>query len=416
MNTKAHAPTDVPPVPPSAKRWVILGLLFLAGVLNYVDRNVLSILAPTIQEDIGISDAQYAHVLSAFLVTYTIAYLFSGRIVDWLGSRLSMTLFISWWSLSNALTGLARGPLSMGAFRSMLGLGEAGGWIASPKAVQEWFPPSERGMGVGIYSMGGSIGAMVAPLIVIPIAMASSWHWAFVITGAIGFVWLVPWLLLNRNATYADPPDAPKPHEGSELALWGKVLKQRAVWLFMIARLLTDSVWYFYLFWMPKYLHTARGLTQEELKIMWVVFLMADIGSVAGGFTSGRPVKRGIHAPAARLWLMLATAVIVPISPLVPLVPSAAMAIALGSIIAMAHASWLSNITALIVDIIPKPIMATTFGVIAAGSALGGIAMNEVVSAMVNHFSYTPCFFIMAVMHPVAIALLWQFRRKETQI
>jgi len=414
--TQHSSPVDAPVAPPSRKRWIILGLLFLAAVLNYVDRSVLSILAPTIQADIGIDDHQYSRILSAFLVTYTLAYLFSGRIVDWFGSRLSMTLFIGWWSLSNALTALARGPFSMGAFRASLGLGEAGGWIASPKAVQEWFPPSERGMGVGIYSMGGSIGAMVAPLLVIPIAASYSWHWAFVITGGLGFIWLVPWLLLNRNATYADPAHAPKPHKGSEWALWKAVLRQRAVWFFMIARLLTDAVWYFYLFWMPKYLHTARGLLQEELKIMWVVFLMADIGFVAGGFLSGRLLKRGIHAPAARLWLMLVTAIIVPLSPLVPLVPTAAIAIALGSVIAMAHASWLSNITALIVDIVPKPIMATTFGVIAAGSALGGIFMNEIVSALVEKFSYTPCFFIMALMHPIGIALLWQFRSKATQV
>jgi len=407
---------DAPSAPPSPRRWIILGLLFLAAVLNYVDRNVLSILAPTIQADLGINDQQYSHILSAFLVTYTIAYLCSGRIVDWLGSRVSMMLFIGWWSLSNAATALARGPLSMTSFRSLLGLGEAGGWIASPKAIQEWFPPAERGMGVGVYSMGGSIGAMVAPLIVIPIAMAHSWRWAFVITGAVGFVWLVPWVLLNRNATYADPVQASKSHKASEWALWKRVLQQKPVWFLMVARLLTDAVWYFYLFWMPKYLHDARGMSQEDLKIMWVVFLMADFGFVLGGFLSGRLLKRGIHAPAARLWLMLATALIVPLSPLIPLVPSTAVAITIGSLVAMAHASWLSNITALIVDIIPKPIMATTFGVVAAGSAFGGIFMNEIVSALVQKYTYTPCFIIMASMHPVGIALLWQFRNQRTQV
>ena len=167
---------------------------------------------------------------------------------------------------------------------------------------------------------------------------------------------------------------------------------------------------------MPKYLHDARGLSQEDLKIMWVVFLMADIGFVFGGVLSGRLLKRGVNAPAARLWLMLATAIIIPLSPLVAIVPSTAIAIAIGSIIAMAHASWLSNVTALIVDIIPQRIMATTFGVIAAGSAVGGIFMNELVSWMVRDFSYTPVFFVMALMHPIGIALLWQFRRATPQI
>jgi len=400
---------------PSRKRWFILGLLFVAAILNYIDRNVLAILAPTIQKDIGIDDTQYSRILSAFLATYTIAYFFSGRIVDKLGCRLSMALFMTWWSVSNALTGLARGPVSMGFFRALLGLGEAGGWTASPKAIQEWFPATERGLGVGVYAMGGSIGAMLAPLIVIPIAAASSWHWAFVVTGSVGLVWLIPWMILYRDATYVEPKIAEKDSAESEWALWSSVLKQEAVWRFMLARLLTDSVWYFYLFWMPKYLHDDRGLSQEDIKIMWVVFLMADVGFVLGGFVSGKLIKRGMSPPAARLWLMLASAVLVPLSPLVALSSSTAVAIAVASIVAMAHCSWLSNQTALIVDIIPRRVMATTFGVVAAGSALGGMLMNEVVSGTVEAYSYTPCFFLMAIMHPIAIALLWRYRRSAVQ-
>lgn len=400
---------------PSGRRWIIVGLLFLAAVLNYIDRNVLSILAPTIQKELGVSDAQYAHVLSAFLAAYTVAYLFSGRIVDWLGSRLSMALFLGWWSVSNALTGLARGPVSLGAFRALLGLGEAGGWTASPKAVQEWFPPAERGMAVGIYSMGSSIGATVAPLVVIPLAVAWGWQWAFVVTGSMGILWLGPWLWLNRRPTYAVAEPVPRAEKEAEWALWKSVLRQPAVWMFMLARLFTDAVWYFYLFWMPKYLHEARGLTQDDLKVLWVIFLAADIGFVGGGFLSGRLIKRKVPVAAARLWLMLATALITPLSPLVALAPGAGLAIALAALIALAHASWLSNLSALIVDIIPKRIMATTFGVIAAGSAVGGMAMNEVVSWMVRDFSYTPCFFIMAFMHPIGIILLWRLRRQPAQ-
>lgn len=407
--------TDAPEKAPSWKRWLILGLLFVAAVLNYIDRNVLSILAPTIQADIGIDDTQYSRVLSAFLATYTIAYIFSGRIVDKLGSRLSMALFIGWWSLSNALTALARGPYSMGFYRSLLGLGEAGGWTASPKAIQEWFPTSERGMGVGVYSMGSSIGAMVAPLIVIPIATQTSWHWAFVITGAIGLVWLAPWLVFNRNPTYAKPVVSQAVTADSELEVWTSVLKQGAVWRFMAARMLTDPLWYFYLSWMPKYLHDDRGLEQKDLWVMSVIFLVADIGFVMGGFLSGGLMKRGVKAPAARLWLMLAAAAIIPLSPFVALSPTTAGAIAIASLIAMAHCAWLSNLTALVVDIIPSRIMATTFGVIAAGSSLGGILMNELVSGTIKDYSYTPCFFVMALMHPLAIALLWSYRRSEVQ-
>jgi ACS family hexuronate transporter-like MFS transporter len=406
-----RSPETAAEAAPSAKRWVILGLLFFAAVLNYVDRNVLALLAPTIQKDLGINDTEYARVLSAFLATYTVAYALSGRIVDRLGSRLSMAIFVGWWSLSNALTGLARGAVSMGFYRALLGLGEAGCWTASPKAVQEWFPTSERGMGVGVYSMGGTVGAMVAPLIVIPVATAYSWHWAFVVTGVAGFVWLVPWVLLNRNPTYAAPTEPDPTEAASEVALWSSVLKQPAVWRFMLARLLTDSVWYFYLFWLPKYLHDARGLSQDNLKIMWVIFLMADIGFLLGGYLSGRLIRSGSSAPAARLWTMLASVALVPLSPLVALLPSTTGAIAVASIIALAHCAWMSNLTTLVVDIVPSRIMATTFGVISAGSAIGGMLMNEMVAATVQTYSYTPCFVLMAFMHPIAITLLWRYRR-----
>jgi ACS family hexuronate transporter-like MFS transporter len=175
----------------------------------------------------------------------------------------------------------------------------------------------------------------------------------------------------------------------------------------MLARLLTDSFWYFYLFWFPKYLHDDRGLTQYGLKIMWVVFLMADIGFLLGGYLSGRMIRGGASATSARLWTMLAAALLVPLSPLVAYAPSAEMAIAVASVVALAHCAWMSNLTALVVDVVPPRIMATTFGVISAGSAMGGILMNELVAASVKTYSSTPCFVLVAVMHPVAITLLW---------
>jgi ACS family hexuronate transporter-like MFS transporter len=394
-------------------RWGIALLLFLAAILNYIDRNVLAILAPTVQHDLGISDDGYAGILNVFLVAYTVSYVLSGRVVDRIGSRLGFALFLGWWSLANALTAAAKGPLSMAAFRGMLGLGEAGGWTASPKVVQEWFPPSERGVAVGIYSMGGSIGATIAPLLVIPVALHYSWHWAFIITGAAGFMWVAAWLLVARRPpVQAGRSDAGKTESG--WAFWRSLLSQRMVWVFMLARLLTDAVWYFYLFWMPKYLHSVRGLDQEALKIMWVVFLAADLGFLGGGFISGRLIKTGMKPPGARLWVMMFAALVVPVSPLVALVPSAGLAIGLGALVAFAHAMWLSNISALIVDIVPPRIMATTFGIIAGGSALGGIAMNSLVSWFVRDFSYTPVFVVMAFMHPAAILLLWRYRKTAT--
>jgi MFS transporter, ACS family, hexuronate transporter len=179
-------------------RWVIGVLLLLASILNYVDRQALSILAPTIQKELHITDGQYANIISAFLVAYTLAFLLSGRIADLLGTRVGLALFVGWWSLANALTGLARGAFSMGVCRFFLGLGEAGGYTASPKVVAEWFPPKERGIAVGLYSVGGAVGATIAPLLVVGLASRFGWQSVFVVTGLMGFVFVAVWLLLFR--------------------------------------------------------------------------------------------------------------------------------------------------------------------------------------------------------------------------
>jgi ACS family hexuronate transporter-like MFS transporter len=394
--------------PVSPLRWVIITLLFLAAVLNYIDRSVLAILAPTIQKSLGISNERYAHVNDGFLIFYAIAYLVSGRVVEKLGTRISMALFIGFWSAANALTGFARSALSLSVFRSLLGLGEAGGWTASPAAVAEWFPAKERALATGLYSIGGTIGSTVAPLLVIATAGRFGWQAAFVSTGLLGFVWLIPWLILYRprRAATIDIASAAIPLERpTERQLWSIVIRQPNAWRLMGARLLTDSVWFFFLFWMPKYLHDARGVSQTGLSIMWKIFLAADIGFIAGGFFSDRLVARGATPVAGRIWVLFASAVLIPCIVFVPLAPTLRLTLAAAMIVAFAHCMWLSNLTALVIDLIPRPIMATTFGLIAAGSAVGGIVMNDLVAWAVGHYSYDRCFYVMAFMHPLAAVL-----------
>ncbi len=445
-------------------RWLIAAALLMAAVLNYLDRSVLGLLIKPIQKDLGISDDQYANILNFFLVAYTLAYLFSGRVVDKLGVRLSLAIFVGWWSVSNALTGMAQGFKSLAGFRFMLGLGEAGGFTASPKAVSEWFPASERAIAVGIYSVGGALGGVIAPLMVPLIAGAdgSNWRWVFAISPVLAGTWLVFWLWLYRppekhpmitakeleylrdHLRQADDA-AEKPKE-SEWTLWKGVFRERTVWRLMIARMLTDPVWYFYQFWMPKYLQEVRGLNQKEVSIMWMIFVAADLGFILGGLLSGVLVKRGQNPPAARLWIMLVSACLVPLSFFVPAMQSVGAVIAIGMCVAYAHTQWLGNMTSLVVDIMPKRILATSFGVIAAGSALGGIFMNKLVAWFIspapfvmwqsirdfsmncwnqggmdglvlwinNHRSYSHLFYIMAIVHPLALALIWSLRKKPS--
>jgi ACS family hexuronate transporter-like MFS transporter len=440
-------------------RWWIVVLVFLAAVLNYVDRQTLSALAPTIQADLGMDDREYANILNLFLVAYTLAYLVSGKLVDRLGTRAGTALFVVWWSLANGVTAWAQGLRSMGGCRFMLGLGEAGIWPAASKAVSEWFPARERALAIGIYTMGATIGATLAPHLVIPLATydyagkmpfvqslfghGAGWRVAFLITGLAGFLWLIPWLLFYRK------PRESKLLTDSELALiedgeappvereagwsWGQVLSFRPLWLLLLGRLLTDPVWYFYQFWFAKYLSSERGLDQKSLTITWVVYAAAGIGSLAGGWFSGALVKKGSSPVAARLWIMLASACLMPVSAFIAKAADLPMTMTLTVCAVFAALAWLINISAIVVDVVPKHSVGTVFSVVAAGSTLGGIAMNMIVAAMVSGPSlkpagfldqafktlfgpliaavegkgYQPWFLAMAFLHPLALLLLW---------
>jgi MFS transporter, ACS family, hexuronate transporter len=464
--TQAPATTDAPPKPSGFRlpglRWWIVGLLFGAAVLNYVDRQTLSALAPTIQSDLAMDDREYANIVNIFLVAYTIAYLVSGRIADKIGTRASMVLFVTWWSVANMLTAAARGTTSLGAYRFLLGLGEAGVWPAASKAVSEWFPARERALAIGFYTMGATIGATVAPYLVIPLAthayhetmpavagwlgQGTGWRIAFIITGAAGLLWLIPWLwfyhkprenrfittdelkLIEDSAAAENPADSAVENAWS----WKRVFLFRGTWLLLLARLITDPVWYFYQFWFPKYLSADRHLSQEQLKITWIVYAGAGVGSLLGGWLSGLLVKRGLAPASSRLWVMLGCACIMPLSPFIARATGLDLTMTLTLCTVLASLAWLINISSLVVDVVPKHSLGTVFSVVATGSTIGGIIMNMIVATMVSGPSTKPAgfldqaiksvfgpllemvqghgyaqwFLIMAFLHPVAWLLL----------
>ncbi len=442
-------------------RWWVVALLFGAAVLNYIDRQTLSALAPTIQADLAMNDRAYANVVNIFLVAYTIAYLVSGRIADKLGTRTSMALFVAWWSVANMLTAAAHGARSLGGFRFLLGLGEAGVWPAACKAVSEWFPARERALAIGIYTMGATIGATLAPYVVIPLATCdypqqfpmistwlgggAGWRIAFILTGAAGLVWLIPWLWWYRqpdNSKLITPGELEmlKQSSAAETAsgettapwTWGQVLAFRGTWLFLLGRLMTDPVWYFYQFWFPKYLSANRHLSQEQLKITWLVYGAAGVGSLLGGWLSGQLIKRQVAPVSSRFRVMLGCAVLMPLSALIASVAGLDLAMALTCITVAASLAWLINLTSLIVDVVPKHSLGTVFSVVAAGSTIGGILMNMVVARMVSDPAssaggfldqslqavlgplfrliegggYAQWFWVMAFLHPLAWLML----------
>ena len=406
-------------------RWWIVALIFGASVLNYVDRQALSILAPTIQKDLALSNEDYAAVLNWFLVAYTVALIVSGKIVDRFGVRFSLALFVGWWSISNILTGFARSAASLGACRFLLGLGEAGNWTAAPKAVSEWFPARERALAIGIYTLGATVGATLAPVLIIGLASWHSWQAAFIVTGSAGLVWLIPWLWLYRRPsehprlsteerTLIESGQAADQAAASAAApdwgKWHRVLLRRDVLLLIFARMLTDPVWYFFQFWFAKYLYDARGLDQKSLSVTWVVYLAADIGVLSGGWLSGLLIKRGTAPVRSRLGIMLACAVLVPLGAVIPHVDALWLVLAFGMVAVLAHLAWLINLSALVVDLVPRGSLAFAFGVIAAGSSLGGLMMNKAVGSLVTNTSYDPAFGFMLLLHPLAWLLAWQLR------
>jgi len=443
-------------------RWWIVVLLFVAAVLNYVDRQTLSALAPTIQKDLGMDDQAYANIINIFLIAYTIAYLISGRIADRIGTRASLFLYVSWWSIANMLTAAARGITSLGIFRFALGLGEAGIWPAASKAVSEWFPAKERALAIGIYTMGATIGATIAPYIVIPLATydyaanmpiianllghGTGWRLAFILTGIAGLFWIIPWMLIYRKPQQSKlitneelamiaadaAAETPENEHSNKVWSWKQVLMFRGTWLLLVSRLITDPVWYFYQFWFPKYLSNDRGLNQDQLKITWIIYAAAGVGSLLGGLISGRIIKKGATPVAGRMWVMLGCALIMPLSPFIARATGLNISMLLTVFTVIAALAWLINISSLVVDIVPKHSLGTVFSVVAAGSTLGGIVMNMIVAAMVTGPSkkaggfldqslhvvldpildlvqgngYVQWFLVMAFLHPVAWLIL----------
>ena len=400
-------------------RWWIIGLIFLASVLNYIDRQALSILAPTVQKDLGLTNRDYALVVNLFLVAYTISYIVSGRLVDKLGVRLSLALFIGWWSVANMLTAFSRSLGSLGVFRFLLGLGEAGNWTAAPKAVSEWFPARERGLAIGVYTLGATMGATLAPVLILALASWHNWQAAFVVTGAAGLLWLIPWLWLYRR-----PQEHPRvtaaelehlasdavAEKTADVAAWGDgraLFARRELWLLVAGRMLTDPVWYFFQFWFAKYLYEGRGLDQKSLSVTWVIFLAADMGALGGGWFSGLMVKRQVAPALSRLRVMLGCAALVPLAALIPFSGSLGLVLALGMIAVLAHMAWLINLSALVTDVVPRRSLATVFGLVAAGSTLGGIVMNQAVGQLVSGHSYDLAFYLMVGVHPLAWMILW---------
>jgi MFS transporter, ACS family, hexuronate transporter len=408
-------------------RWYIAALLFLSSVINYVDRQTLSVVAPSLTKQLHLSPVEYSNVLQAFLVTYTLMYLGSGFLVDRWGTRTSLARFMAFWSASNMLHAFARTAFQLGVFRALLGIGEPGNFMAGFKAISEWYPPREKAFVSGLLNGGAAVGAIIAAPLVVWIMVVFNWQTAFIATGALGFVWLVAWLMFYR---------LPEQHPwitGEELALVRagtglqpgepaavaiprrELLQKRQTWGLLLSRFISDPVWWFYLFWLPKYLVEERHFSIVHMGMLaWLPYLTADLGSFGGGIASGWLVKLGWEPLRARKVMLLPCALLMPLSLLIPS-SSAAVAMLIISVVTFSHMAWKTNLMTITNDIYPVGLIGSVSGIIAFGSGLGGTLFTSLTGQVVQHYSYTAIFAIMGFLHPASYLLVrWLVRTPLT--
>lgn len=396
-------------------RWRICALLFVAMSINYVDRQVLGVLAPELQRVIGWNEIQYSNIVNAFQGAYAIGLLLAGRFMDRVGTRLGYTLSISLWSAATIATSFVRTVTGFGIARSALGLGEAGSFPAALKTIAEWFPKKERALATGWFNSGTNIGAVVAPLTVPWLTLHYGWQSAFVVLGSASALWIVPWLLIYRHPRehprlsaaelayiQADPPDP------ETKVPWVQLIRYRQTWAFLIGKFMTDPIWWFVMFWFPKFLNTQHGLSLSALA--WplvVVYSMATVGSVGGGWLSNRFFKLGWSANRARKTPMLICALAV-----VPIVFAATtsqlwVAVGLVSLATAAHQGWSANIFTLPSDTFPRHAVGSVVGIGGFGGAIGGMVMSTLTGTILQRTgSYVPMFVISGSVYLVALLII----------
>ncbi|MCJ8164972.1 MFS transporter [Pontibacter sp. E15-1] len=364
-------------------RWVICALLFFATTINYIDRQVIGLLKPTLEAEFNWSELDYGYIIMFFSASYALGYIVFGSIIDKIGTKLGYSISVTVWSVAAMLHAAVRTTMGFGLVRGLLGLAESGNFPAAVKAVAEWFPKKERALATGIFNSGTSIGAVAAPLLVPWILGAYGWHEAFLITGALGFVWLIFWWLLyevpsrHKKLTaeeyaFIHIDNEPALTETSGSIKWSKLLRIRQTWVFIIGKVLTDPIWWFFLFWLPSYFATTFNLdlTKPSLPLA-VVYTATTFGSIGGGYLSSALIKRGWPVLKARKTTLLIVALVVLPIMTARYATDIWTAVAIISLAAAAHQAWSTNIFTIVSDIVPKKAVSSVVGI---GGMTGSIA------------------------------------------
>ncbi|WP_395650319.1 MFS transporter [Brevundimonas sp.] len=396
-------------------RWTICALLFFAITINYVDRQVLGVLKPLLETELGWNEIDYANIVFWFQAAYAASLLCFGRVLDMIGTRMGFAIAVTAWSLAAVAHAGATSVVQFAIARFALGLGEAGAFPAAIKAVSEWFPRKERALAAGIFNAGSNVGALLTPIIIPFIVMAWGWRAAFIITGLSGFIWLAIWLLVYRQPEAHPRVNAAElavinsdPEDPSGKAGWGVVLRKRETWAFLLGKFLTDPVWWLFLFWLPDFFAKTYGLNLKTFGPPLVaVYLLADVGSVGGGWLSSRLMKAGWSVNRARKMTMLLCAVCVTPISFAVFADNLLVAVAIIGLAAAAHQGWSANLYTLVSDVFPKRAVATVVGVGSAGGAVGGMFIAKFAGwTLETTGSYVPLLLFAGGTYLVALAVI----------
>ena len=415
------------------QRWIVVALLFFATTINYIDRQVIGLLKPTLEVEFGWSEKDYANIVMAFTAAYALGLLVFGRIIDKIGTKMGFSISIVFWSIAACLHGVVKTTFGFGVARAALGLGESGNFPAAIKTVAEWFPKKERALATGIFNSGANIGAVFAPILVPTILALYGWQEAFIITGAIGFVWLIFWLyyyeIPNRHKKVTEAElahihsDNEEDTSNEKPITWGTLFRVRQTYVFIAGKLLTDPIWWFFLFWLASYFSTSFNIDLKKPGWPLVIIYMAtSIGSIGGGYLSSYFIQKGWPVYKARKTAMFIFALCVLPIMSAKYATNMWVAVALISLAAAAHQAWSANIFTVASDMFPKKAISSVVGIGGMAGSIGGVLFPIFVGYILETYrqlgdstaGYNIIFFVCGLMYMLAWAVMHFISPKMT--
>lgn len=404
-------------------RWIIVGLIFFATLINYIDRLTISVLAPIITTKLNLSNTEFGGIATWFLLAYTISQGLSGKLYDRIGIKKGFTVSIIVWSLAAMGTAFASGIRSLSAFRFVLGLGEAGNWPGAAKTVAEWFPARQRAFGMAIFNSGAAIGSIVAPPIIVGLTTyfgEDNWGYTFVATGALGFIWLAVWLVVydrpedhkwltaNELALIKEGEEVEKEGVGEAPMGWLELLRYRQTWAIVVARFLVDPIWWLYITWLPLFLYKVHGFDLKQIGLFaWVPYVAADLGSLFGGWLSGFLIGRGWSVNAARKAVIAFGAMLMPAGIAAAYTPDSMTALALIGVVLFGFQVWINNVQTLPSDFYSSKAVGSVAGLGGTGAGIGSMIFIFSTGWVVDNFSYTPVLVTAGLLAPIGTVVLF---------